>query len=106
MNQTTACVSKVSHQRLAKSSDFFSLSALRDLIFHVQEHRFNLPQINNCLSELGLKFCGFINKDTISDFKEFYGRYADIYDLELWHRYEKNNPKAFSAMYQFWCQKL
>ena len=94
------------HQQLTKASDFFSLSALRDLIFHVQEHRFNLPQINNCLSELGLKFCGFINKDTISDFKEFHGRYADIYDLELWHRYEKNNPKAFSAMYQFWCQKL
>jgi cellobiose-specific phosphotransferase system component IIA len=28
------------HQLLTTSSDFFSLSTLRDLIFHVQEHRF------------------------------------------------------------------
>ena len=33
------------HQLLTKSSDFFSLSMLRDLIFHVQEHRFTQPQI-------------------------------------------------------------
>lgn len=28
------------HKKLTTSSDFFSLSTLRDLIFHVQEHRF------------------------------------------------------------------
>jgi len=44
------------HQRLTNSIDFFSLSSLRDLIFHVQEHRFTLPQIRNCLDELGLEF--------------------------------------------------
>ena len=98
--------SKVSHQRLAKSPDFFSLSTLRDLIFHVQEHRFTLPQIANCLEELGLKFCGFENKDIISDFRIFYGKESDIYDLELWHQYEENSPKTFGGMYQFWCQKL
>jgi hypothetical protein len=50
------------HQLLSTVDDFFSLSTLRDLIFHVQEHRFTLPQIKNCLDELGLKFCGFENK--------------------------------------------
>ena len=43
------------HQLLTKSSDFFSLSTLRDLIFHVQEHRFTLPQIKNCLDEVRAK---------------------------------------------------
>jgi len=94
------------HQLLIKSSDFFSLSTLRDLIFHVQEHRFTLPQIKNCLDELGLKFCGFENKDTVSNFREFHGKDADVYDLALWHQYEKSSPRAFAAMYQFWCQKL
>ena len=94
------------HQLLTKSSDFFSLSTLRDLIFHVQEHRFTLPQIKKCLDELGLKFCGFINKDAISNFMGFHGKDADIYDLALWHQFEENNPRAFAAMYQFWCQKL
>ena len=88
------------------SPDFFSLSTLRDLIFHVQERRFTLPQIKNCLNELGLKFCGFENKDIISNFKEFHRNEADIYDLEHWHQFEERNPKAFAGMYQFWCQKL
>ena len=94
------------HHRLTKSNDFFNLSALRDLIFHVQEHRFTLLQIKSCLDELGLKFCGFENKDTISNFREFHGKDADIYDLALWHQYEESNPHAFAEMYQFWCQKL
>ena len=93
------------HQLLTKSNDFFSLSMMRDLIFHVQEHRFTLPKVKNCLEELGLKFCGFENKDFISNFKEFHRKEKDIYDLELWHKYEVRNPRAFAGMYQFWCQK-
>ena len=94
------------HQRLTMSNDFFSLSMLRDLIFHVQEHRFTLPQIKNCLEKLGLKFCGFEDKDIILNFRKFHGKEINIYDLELWHQYEENNPQTFGGMYQFWCQKL
>ena len=94
------------HQQLTKSNDFFSLSMLRDLIFHVQEHRFTLSQINKCLNKLGLKFCGFEDKVIISNFRNFHGKEVDIYDLALWHQYEENNPQTFGAMYQFWCQKL
>ena len=93
------------HQLLTKSPDFFSFSTLRDLIFHVQEHRFTLPQIKNCLNELGLKFCGFENEVATSNFREFHGNEADIYDLEIWHQFEVRNPQAFAGMYQFWCQK-
>ena len=96
----------IDHKKLTKVSDFYSLSMFRDLIFHEQEHHFTIPQIKNYLDELGLKFCGFINKDTISNFKKTHSKDTDIYDLPLWHQYEKNNTSAFSAMYQFWCQKL
>jgi len=94
------------HQLLTKSSDFFSLSTFRDLIFHVQEHRFTIPQIKKCLTKLGLKFCGFENKDVISNFRKFHSKEVDIYDLALWHQYEENNPRSFGGMYVFWCQKL
>ena len=94
------------HQLLTKSIDFFSLSTLRDLIFHVQEHQFTVPQIKNCLDELGLEFCGFEVHGIVSRFKEFFVEEADIYDLALWHQYEESNPQAFAGMYQFWCQKL
>ena len=92
--------------QLSKFTDFFSLSEFRDLVFHVQEHRFTLPKIQDCLSELGLKFCGFENEDAISNFMGFHGENADIYNLALWHQYEKSNPRTFASMYQFWCQKL
>ena len=94
------------HQLLTKSSDFFSLSTFRDLIFHVQEHCFTIPQIKKCLNKLGLKFCGFENKEIISNFRNFHGKELDIYDLALWHQFEENNPRSFGGMYVFWCQKL
>ena len=92
-------------KQLSTFSDFFSLSEFRDLVFHVQEHRFTLPQIKNSLDELGLQFCGFENNDSISNFRELHGNEADIYNLELWHQFEKRNRQAFAGMYQFWCQK-
>ena len=94
------------HELLAAPLDFYSLSDLRDMIFHVQEHRFTVPQIQDCLEELGLAFCGFENKHIISGFIEFHGNDADIYDLALWHQYEGSTPLAFAGMYQFWCQKF
>ena len=93
------------HKRLTTSNDFFSLSTLRDLIFHVQEHRFTLPKIKNSLDELGLKFCGFENRVAASNFKELYSNKADFYDLKLWQQFEERNTRAFGGMYQFWCQK-
>ena len=97
---------KEEHQRLITSNDFYSLSTVRDLIFHVQEHRFTILQIQDYLEELGLKFCGFENKNNISRFREFHGNKSDIYDLALWHQFEKSNQHAFVGMYQFWCQKV
>ena len=47
------------HKQIIGSIDFYSLSTLKDLLFHVQEHRFTIPQIHDCLDTLGLKFCGF-----------------------------------------------
>ena len=94
------------HRLLTQTGDFFSLSMLRDLIFHVQEHRFTLPQIKDCLEDLGLRFCGFEHEDAICKFRKLYGKEADIYDLLLWHKFEEIYPRTFSGMYQFWCQKI
>ena len=94
------------HQLLTDSGDFFSLSTLRDLIFHVQEHRFTLPQIQHSLDELGLQFCGFEDKGIVGRFKHFFGKDSDACDLSLWRQFEEGNPRTFAGMYQFWCQKI
>ena len=40
-------------------SDFFTTGECRDLLFHVQEHQFTIPEIKNFLAEIGLTFLGF-----------------------------------------------
>ncbi len=93
--------------QLKKRSDFYSLSACRDLIFHIQEHRFTLPQIESILDELGLEFIDF----EIQAPHHFTAKQAEINKtvgntrLKLWHEYETEFPSTFSNMYQFWCRK-
>ena len=105
--RTTVMTSDQSHhKKILNSSDFFSLSELKDLLFHVQEHRFTIPQIQDCLSKLGLKFCGFEADNIVSHFKQTNTGANDPYDLDKWQTYEEANPRAFAGMYQFWCQKI
>ena len=97
---------EVSHDLVKTSADFYSLSTLRDLLFHVQEHRFTLIEIKEMLLKLGLEFCGFEDEKLILDFKKSFSETDDKYDLTKWDLYEKQNPNAFINMYQFWCQKI
>ena len=39
------------HKQVLRFPDFYSLSELRDLLFHVQEHRFTIPKIKDHLKE-------------------------------------------------------
>ena len=94
------------HRKILNFGDFYSLSELKDLLFHVQEHRFTIPQIRDCLSKLGLKFCGFESDKIVSHFKQTNIGADEPYDLDKWQTYEEANPRAFVGMYQFWCQKV
>lgn len=93
------------HKEILLHGDFYSLSNFRDLLMHVQEHRFTIPQIKTCLQELDLKFCGFEAEKTMAGFNLKNSDRKSLYDLDKWDIYEQENPKAFTNMYQFWCQK-
>ena len=97
---------KEHHKKIRYSRDFYSLSTMRDLLFHVQEYRFTLPKVKACLSELGLKFCGFSTGDIVQKFNSKNNTLDAIYDLDKWSNYEESNPDTFAQMYQFWCQKI
>ena len=92
---------------LLNFNDFYSLSGCRDLLFHVQEHRFNLLQVEKFLISLDLEFLGFeIGQPHIAEqFKEVNPTPEAWTSLQEWHTFEQQNPDAFIAMYQFWCQK-
>lgn len=93
-------------QSLTKlSRDFFSTSECRDLLFHVQEHQFDLMEIKDLLERNGLEFLGFDHPapDIEPAFKAIYGE--QLLSLDHWHEFEQKNPYLFKAMYQFHCQK-
>ncbi|HCK92871.1 MAG TPA: hypothetical protein DHW71_07790, partial [Gammaproteobacteria bacterium] len=94
------------HKRILSFHDFYSLSELKDLLFHVQEHRFSIPQIQDCIAKLELKFCGFEADIIIDNFKLTNPAEDDLYNLDKWQAYEESNPRTFTGMYQFWCQKV
>jgi len=87
--------------------DFYSLSECRDLLFHVQEHRFSLLQIEAAMDELGLEFIGFEldNQMAMNKFIELYCDTGALSSLRAWHAFEQQNPATFRGMYQFWCRK-
>ena len=93
------------HNLAINSSDFYSLSTMKDLLFHVQEHRFTIPQIQDHLDKLGLRFCGFESDKIVSHFEQTNTYKEDLYNLDKWHLFENSNPGIFGGMYQFWCQK-
>jgi SAM-dependent methyltransferase len=87
---------------LARNEDFYSMSGCRDLLFHVQEHRFSLPQIEAMIAQLGLRFLSFEFADSGATLARYQARFKDPLDLKSWHRFESEFPDTFSRMYQFW----
>ena len=89
--------------------DFYSASCCRDLIFHVQEHRYTLPEIKNILKKLNLEFLGFLLGPNSSEIIQHYTqKFPDdpaMLNLENWNQFERQNPGTFIGMYQFWLQK-
>jgi tetratricopeptide (TPR) repeat protein/SAM-dependent methyltransferase len=93
---------------IANKRDFFSLSECRDLLFHVQEHRFTLPQIEEALKVLNLNFLGFEMSDetTLRKFRDSHSSRDALTSIAPWHKFEIENPDVFRGMYLFWCKKI
>lgn len=92
---------------LTSWADIYSTSEFRDLVFHVKEHQFTLPQIRKCLADLKLQFVGFefSGGNQKGLFKATYSDTDAMYNLDAWHALEITHPHLFIGMYQFWAQK-
>lgn len=101
---------------LLADDDFYSLSLLRDLVFHVHEHRFTMPGLRRLLADLPLRVLGFEFPAGLSGralaeppARQFYRvRYPNeptCSDLANWEQLEAERPDLFTG-YTFWCQKL
>lgn len=92
---------------LARVNDFFDLDGFRDLLFHVQEHQFTIPEIGALLARNGLKFLGFTNvkRSHLRRFAERNPGPEAMADLKAWETFEAENPNCFLGMYEFWCRR-
>jgi len=91
---------------LLNSSDFYSVSACRDLLFHVEEHPQTLPGIAAFLAHSGVTFLGFeAGEDVIGAYRARFPADIAATNLDNWAAFEADHPGMFAGMYQFWIQK-
>jgi len=84
--------------------DFYSQSCFRDLVMHVQEHRFTIPRIAEALDRLDLRFLGFeVTRDVQTAFRARFPDPAQALDLECWDQFETEHPDTFISMYTIVC---
>ena len=94
-------------QKVTLTEDFYSTSAVRDLLFHIQEHRFTIPQISKILENFNLEFLGFIQNPSIKQkYSKYFPEDKKCTSLDNLHKFEEKNPDTFWSMYQFWVRKL
>ena len=89
---------------VAGSLDFHATSPCRDLIFHVQERSYTLPEIAAMLESLKLHFIGFELRDRTVQalYRERFPNDISLSDLNSWHELELAYPDTFAGMYQLW----
>lgn len=88
----------------APSRDFYSASACRDLLFHVHERQFDIPEVASMLERLSLRFLGFDTpREWLPDLESHFPTPQSQLELDRWHRYELAHPQAFGMMYSLWC---
>jgi SAM-dependent methyltransferase len=91
---------------ILESEDFFSLSACRDLLFHVQEQHVTLAEIARFTQSHDLRLLGFELDDAVlAAYRKRFPQDRAATDLACWEAFEADHPGLFGGMYIFWVQK-
>ena len=91
--------------RMTRFADFYTQSGFRDLVMHVQEHRYTPLQLAAALDALDLQFLGFQLEPPVRE--AFSARFPDpaaLLDLAAWDTFEHENPATFISMFHLWCR--
>lgn len=92
---------------LAKFRDYYFLSEYRDLIFHVMEHCYDLPEMESMLAKENLEFLSFhfSDENAFEQYSKMFPQDTRRTNLQNWNKFEIANPDTFYRMYQFWVRK-
>jgi len=96
-----------SARRVVASTDFYSVSGVRDLLFHVQEQCFDLKEIATLIKQLELEPLGFVVDDVVRrDYEAASPEDPHAVSLSTWARFETKHPWIFQGMYQLWLRAI
>lgn len=101
---------------LLEWEDFWSASLLRDLCFHVQEHRFTVSRLRALLDGSGLRFLGFefnvgasqradAGAGPLALYASRFRNDRSMANLDNWEQLEREKSGLFPG-YAFVCQKI
>lgn len=83
-----------------QAGDFFNLSECNDLLFHVQEHRYTFPLIQETADKFGLApYSVSLSPQRKRMFAEMFPD-GKLSDLALMDKFEHAHPEAFAEMYK------
>ena len=90
---------------LLQSADFYTVSTCRDLLFHVHERRFTIPDVDVALAQAGLRLLGFeAGRETRIRYRRRFPGDPDMRSLANLAAFEKDHPEAFAGMYLMWAE--
>ncbi len=94
-------------RNVAALRDFYSASGARDLILHVQEHRFTLRRLAQAIEALGVEFLGFefTDKNALRAYRARFPEDPAALSFDNWASFEQEHPDTFASMYQFWIRR-
>jgi len=92
---------------LRYSLDFYSMSMCRDLLFHLEEHQYGLPEIAVMLQQAELTFLGLseLPQDAVAAYRRMFPEDRLMTNMTNWDAFEARYPDTFSNMFLFWCRK-
>lgn len=95
---------------LLGTGDFWSLSRVRDLVFHPMEHRYKPSDLRPLLEKHGMRFLRFapwaVPAEKRKRWRSRYGSEpSEDSDLSRWTKFEEDNPDTFQGMLVFFAQK-
>lgn len=93
------------YKKISFNYDFYSTSNLRDLVFHVKEHRYSIIDLIQIFEDFNLEFLGFTNPDIKKKYSMIFPDDQKAISLQNWDKFEKKYTTSFVDMYQFWVKK-
>ena len=86
-------------------SDFYSISGVRDLLFHVREVGLSPTDIGSMLDALRLEMVGLqLGTPEAERYDAMFPDDTNRSDLANWEKFEQKFPDSFKSMFIFWCR--